>query len=177
MKYLAYGSNMLTQRLNARVSSAAKPSTVALRGHALLFHKRSNDGSGKCSIVKTDSDDDVIYGVVFDVADEQMSALDKAEGVGQGYRRDEITLMVGRDATKAFVYIAEENYRDNALRPYRWYYDLVLAGAEEHALPAKYVRKLRAVSFIEDTAADRPTRLEALAALNKYAQSKKTSSP
>lgn len=173
MKYFAYGSNMLAERLKARVSSAKNPRPFALRKHRLRFHKKSCDCSGKCNIVATARDGDVVHGVLFDIDDDQISSLDKAEGVGHGYRRDEIAVSIDGIETKVFVYIAEKDAIDDALVPYRWYYDLVLSGAEQHALPSDYVAGLRAIPFTHDPKPDRKSRLEALDALRKYAESKK----
>lgn len=74
-----------------------------------------------------------------------------------------------------YVYVAEENAIDDALVPYSWYYELVLAGAEQHALPNDYVAGLRAIPFTQDPKADRKSWLEALDALKKYSDSKKGS--
>jgi hypothetical protein len=115
----------------------------------------------------------VVHGVLFDIADAQIGSLDSAEGVGYGYQRDEITLILDGTETKVFVYIAEKKAIDEALVPYRWYYDLVLAGAEQHALPSDYVAGLQAIPFTQDPKADRKSRLEALDVLKKYEDSKK----
>lgn len=172
LKYFAYGSNMLTERLKARVSSASNPTHYVLLRHHLRFHKKSVDCSGKCSIVATESATDAVHGILFDVADDQIDALDRAEGVGYGYQRDEITIMLDGAETKVFVYVAEKNAIDEALVPYRWYYDLVLAGAEQHALPNNYVAGLRAIPFTQDPKVDRKSRLEALSLLKRYADTK-----
>ncbi len=174
MKYFAYGSNMLTERLQDRVCSAKNPRPLALRGHRLRFHKKSSDCSGKCNIVKTACDGDVVHGVLFEVEDAQMSALDAFEGVGHGYRRDEITVSLDGTTMTASVYVAEKNAIDDALMPYCWYYDLVLAGAEQQRLPGDYVAGLRAIPFTQDPKPNRKTRFEALEALRKYEESKKT---
>jgi len=114
----------------------------------------------------------VVHGVIFDVDETQIGALDSAEGVGSGYRKDEITVALSGVETKVLVYVAEKDATDDALIPYRWYYDLVLAGAEEHALPRDYVAGLRAVPFTQDPKSDRKSRLEALEALAKYKKTK-----
>jgi len=172
MKYFAYGSNMLVERLIERkIISVKNPTLHALHSYKLRFHKKSTDCSGKCSIVKTNSEADVVHGVIFDIDDKQIGLLDKAEGVGYGYRRDDASLKVG-DSPVSF-YIAENGYTDEALVPYRWYYDLVLAGAEQHNLPLDYVAGLKAIPFTEDPKSDRDSRREALAILGKYTASKK----
>ena len=173
MKYFAYGSNMLTQRLAARVPSAANPLKFALHGYSLHFHKRSDDRSGKCNIVKTDAQSAVVYGVIFDVADGEIGILDEAEGAGYGYRRDSLILELNGMPQAAAVYLAEADYINDALRPYRWYRDLVLAGAEQHALPPDYRLNLEAIPFDEDPKPNRKTKLEAERALKAYAELKK----
>lgn len=174
MKYFAYGSNMLTERIKARVPSAKNPTHLALHKFRLRFHKKSTDCSGKCNIVATECDEDMVHGVLFEVEDAQISALDRAEGVGYGYRRDEITVSLNGKETKIFIYVAEKDAIGEALVPYRWYYDLVMAGAEQHRLPFDYVAGLRAIPFTHDPKPDRKSRLNALDALQKYAESKKT---
>ena len=174
MKYFAYGSNMLTERLQDRVSSAKNPRPLALRGHRLRFHKKSSDGSGKCNIIATACDNDVVHGVLFEIDDAQMNTLDCYEGVCYCYRRVEITIALDGTETKACVYVAEKDAIDDALMPYRWYYDLVLSAAEQHALPRDYVAGLGAIPFTYDPKPNRKTRLKALDVLRKCKESKKT---
>ena len=45
---LAYGSNLHPFRLTHRVPSAKLLGVVSVPGKRLAFHKRSDDGSGKC---------------------------------------------------------------------------------------------------------------------------------
>lgn len=171
MKYFAYGSNMLTERLQDRVPSAKNPRPLALPKHRLRFHKKSTDCSGKCNIVPTACDGDVVHGVLFEIDDAQMSTLDDHEGVG--YRRNEITVWLDGTETKVCVYVAEKDAIDDDLMPYRWYCDLVLAGAEQQRLPRDYVAGLRAIPFTRDPKPNRKTRLKALDVLRKYKESKK----
>jgi hypothetical protein len=49
------------------------------------------------------------------------------------------------------TYIADASFIDDSLQPYSWYKDFVLAGAEEHGLPAEYVEsRIVAVHAIGD---------------------------
>ena len=83
MFYFAYGSNMLTERLQARVSSASFKSTAILPDYSLRFHKRSTDGSGKCDVVQCAGE--LVHGVFFKIDCVQQDMLDDAEGLGKGY--------------------------------------------------------------------------------------------
>lgn len=162
MKYFAYGSNMLTARLGDRVSSAANPTPYALVAHQLRFHKRSVDGSGKCSLIDTGDPRDVVHGVIFDIEDRQIPDLDLHEGVGHGYRRCIRQLCLHGTTHEVLMYVAEAGFTDDALVPYKWYLDLVVAGAEEHGLPRDYVAALRAVPYRQDPDPSRKTRQDAL---------------
>ena len=59
---------MSTRRLNDRVPSARAISVAMLFGHKLKIHKKGIDGSAKCDAFRTDDSNDVIYGVVFEIA-------------------------------------------------------------------------------------------------------------
>ena len=172
MKYFAYGSNMLTERLQARVPSARNPVRAAAHGYSIRFHKVSVDHSGKCNIVRSIVRDSIVHGVLFDVADSEIGRLDRAEGRGCGYECKRIPVMTGETSVEATVYVAVPECINNALHPYEWYLDLVLAGAEQHSLPEEYVAALRAVSCRKDQDLDRETRLEAIRALEAHRHSK-----
>lgn len=172
MKYFAYGSNMLEERLQSpcRAPGAVFLNTGSIQGYRLRFHKKSKDGSGKCNIVKTGSAEDVVYGVVFDVPENQLKALDKAEGVGYGYHHDcNIPVrLTGGTEMRMLLYVADSCCINDALIPYVWYQRLVTAGAEQHKLPKNYIADLKAVPSSEDPDPNRPAKLEAEEALNAY---------
>jgi hypothetical protein len=160
MLYFGYGSNMLTARLRARVPSATPRWAGRLDGHALHFHKRSRDGSGKCNIVRAENR--AVHGVVFDVDAREVDALDEAEQRGRGYERCDVRVHGPSASVEAFAYVAQPAYVDDALLPYEWYLALVLAGAREHGLPADYVAGLDAVRSYPDPNEARRRRYRAL---------------
>ena len=85
MKYFAYGSNMCSLLLKDRVPSAEKYAIAAFKGHVLKFHKISKDGSGKCDAFETKSPEDIVYGVLFEISENEKQDLDSKEGLGDGY--------------------------------------------------------------------------------------------
>lgn len=166
MKYFAYGSNMLCERLKKRVSGVETFGTARLQKYSLRFHKRSIDGSGKCNLLNTGNDSDEVHEVLFEIPENQLAALDDAEGLGNGYERATIAVTgMSADPIDAAVYLATPDAIDPALEPYDWYRSLVIAGARQHNLPEAYVREIEAVSFKADPKATRKTRLEALEVL------------
>lgn len=163
MLYFAYGSNMCTGRLRARVPSATPVRTARLNGHAFHFHKKSDDGSGKGNALQTDNNEDVVWGVIFEIDRAQKQALDDAEGLGKGYR-EAATAVIDQTGIghEVFMYVAEAASIDNALQPYSWYKRFVVEGARQHELPADYVVRLEAVFAAEDPKRERDARNRAI---------------
>lgn len=161
---------MLMERLRARnrAPSAVFVGVAECKGRKLTFRKVSKDLSGKCDATLGLPDRDVVHGVVFDVPESEMRQLDKAEGRGAGYERVFVPVTLGGESVEVLAYIAQPNRVDDGLRPYRWYLDLVMAGAEQHGLPDEYRRQIAATIATIDPEITRPERLEAEAALAAY---------
>jgi hypothetical protein len=155
---------MLRERLTERCATAKFVSVGVLLDHALVFGKRSDDGSGKCAFRHKPGSD--VWGVLWEVADADLAELDGFEGVGRGYTRIDVDVTTSaRDTVPAFSYHATE--LDDALRPYDWYWALVVAGARQHGLPQSHVTGLEAVARDPDPKPNRPRRLAALAVLRR----------
>ena len=161
---------MLEERLCARkrVPSATFVSRAFVRGYRLRFHKRSSDCSGKCNIVQTELSEDLLHGVVFEVPDGDLPALDRAEGVGHGYHHQDVTITIDDNDSVALAYVADSDRINDSLIPYVWYHQLVISGATQHNLPIDYVAGLRAIPFTDDPESARLTKIEAEAALRAY---------
>ena len=91
--YFAYGSNMSTARLRERTPSCKPLGIATLPGHALRFHKRSTDKSGKCNAFACGNDDRVIGRALFSFDPAERAKLDNAEGVGSGYEHAVVTVI------------------------------------------------------------------------------------
>ena len=157
--YFAYGSNMSTARLRDRMPSCEPLGVAKLSGHSLRFHKRSQDGSGKCNALATGGDDAVI-GVLFRFDPKERGKLDSAEGAGKGYEHATVTVINDRgQRRKVLTYLAKQTHIDDRLKPYDWYKEHVLAGAEEHGLPPDYVAEfIQPIEAIEDPDQERARR-------------------
>jgi gamma-glutamylcyclotransferase len=149
----AYGSNMSTARLRARVPSARVIGRGVLHGHQLVWHKISKDGSGKCDVVASDAPNAVVHGVVFAINQTEKATLDRAEGLGKGYDERQVTVEVDGEPFVATMYYA--THKNPALKPYSWYRAHVLAGAYEHELPPEYIAVLEAIEALQDPDASR----------------------
>ena len=156
--YFGYGSNLCTQRLEARVSGVTLVTRAWLNGYELRWNKRGKDGSGKCSISVSEQSDTVVHGAVFSLSDDQKGRLDRVEGVGFGYNEIGVVVESGDGPRSAVTYIARAAHIDDSLGPYRWYRDLVISGAEALLLPADYIDGLRGVVGHDDPDPEREAR-------------------
>jgi gamma-glutamylcyclotransferase len=149
MYYFAYGSNMSSPRLTARIPDARVHCTARLLGYRLRFRKIGRDGSAKCDAEPTVGPEDVVHGVVYQIAAERRVLLDACEGLGRGYRAADVRL-TGADGHEldAFCYLATRV--DPGLRPFDWYREHVLRGAREHSLPPTYRAAIAAVPVWPD---------------------------
>ena len=162
MKYFAYGSNMSMSRLRERVPSAECLGCFTLKQHDLRFHKLSKDGSSKCDAFYTGDEGHLILGRLFEIQPSDKPALDRAEGLGNGY--DEKTVIVHAadgspvEATTYFATAIDEN-----LKPYSWYVNHVLVGAREMSFPDEYVQsRISTVESIQDEDEARDSRERAI---------------
>jgi gamma-glutamylcyclotransferase len=152
VKYFAYGSNMLTERLRAadRCPSASPVGVGSVRGYTLQFWKPSRDESGKATIVRSERAAARVIGVVFEIDEREKRSLDRAEGVGNGYDiLDDVVVRLESGAEiLAGTYIGTA--LNQTLRPYDWYRAFVIAGAIQHGLPSSWIATLEATEFVRD---------------------------
>ncbi|EML1597273.1 gamma-glutamylcyclotransferase [Burkholderia cenocepacia] len=153
--YFAYGSNMSEPRLSTRVRSFRRIAIGYLDGYKLTFDKVSLDGSAKCDCEHTGLADHRVWGVVFAMDVGEQTALDKAEGRGNGYDRHEIELPTDMGVMPAVTYFATG--KRLGLSPYHWYKHHVLFGARAAQFPPEYIAAIEAIASIEDP---KPSRVE-----------------
>lgn len=158
--YFAYGSNMLTERLRARVRSARPVGAARLPGMTLSFAKRGRDLSGKAMIATAEDTALPLHGVLFEIDAAEIAVLDGFEG--PGYARATLSVTAGGTPVAAQVYVPMPDHIDAALLPFDWYLELILAGGRQHGLPPHWIGALAAMSRLPDPVRDRPTRAEAM---------------
>ncbi len=124
--------------------------------HVLTFHKKSNDGSSKCNMFNSESD--LIYGAIYKLKPEHKNRLDEFEGKGYGYIDNQITLEHDDMEYTCFTYLAQKSHIVSDHKPYHWYKNLVLLGAQYLQFPDTYISSIEVVESIEDP--DRTRRKE-----------------
>ena len=138
--YFAYGSNMSTARLAARVSDPVTVGSAHLIDWQLAFNKPGRDGTGKANLVPAAGAR--VWGVAWTLPEDAWPVLD---GFEPDYERSVLRLLQpdGR-ALHAHVYLYACPADTPSIRPSRDYLDHLLAGATEHGLPEEYIAKIRA---------------------------------
>lgn len=166
--YFAYGSNMHPARLRERTPSCRRVGVATLPGFALRFHQVSvGDGSAKCNVLETGEHVDRVHGVVYRIPAVERPALDAAENLGVGYRIRHLDVHMDGETRSVFCYVAVEGTIDDQARPYRWYRDIVLHGARQHAFPEAYLAAISGEPVSEDPDDARTARHQQLLAINE----------
>lgn len=148
--YFAYGSNLHPMRLMERVPSVELIGIAKHSGYRLTFHKKSNDGSSKCNMFESSSEDDEIIGAIYKLNPNHKNDLDGFEGKGCGYIDNQIMLSHGGSEYTCFTYLAQQSHIVSDLKPYHWYKALVVLGAKYLCFPSEYISSIETVESIED---------------------------
>lgn len=118
----------------------------------------SNDESLKFNI-QNDVNESV-FGVVYNVSDDDLDELDKFEGViksgkskGKGYIREIVKVIYNDNSVEAITYICTcgekiDNSGEN--KPYSWYVKHALIGAREAELDRLYIEEYINIKSKED---------------------------
>ncbi|QNI04860.1 gamma-glutamylcyclotransferase [Halomonas sp. SH5A2] len=156
MLCFSYGSNMSTHRLMARIP-AHFVTTAKLPNYRLAFHQYGGDGSGKCDIVPA-SEEEAVYGVIWEVALHHKPTLDGYENLGDAYDETWLTVtdLTNHRPLDVQAYLGKVTAQ--RIRPYSWYKQHVIAGAHEHKLPLAYIRALEEVQAWDDPDTERHAR-------------------
>ncbi len=142
MIYFAFGSNMLTKRLEERIGKCGCLGRAILKKYKLAFNKLAKDGSGKANIVFTGNNDNHVYGVCFNLDEDQLNTLDEFE---IGYIRDVVKVSIGTNIMEAATYIANSEAVHDNLHINKKYLQFCIDGGKEHGLPKDYIQ------FLEST--------------------------
>ncbi|MGM0537029.1 MAG: gamma-glutamylcyclotransferase family protein [Pseudomonadota bacterium] len=144
--YFAYGSNMNTARVAARIGPTRRVLAGVLHDHALRFDKASRvAGIGHANVVPRPGDS--VEGALFELEQPgQIRGMDPFEGYPCEYDRHRLPIATREGDIDAWVYIAAPGTTAAALHPAREYLEHLLAGAP--FLSTTYHARLSAVEAI-----------------------------
>lgn len=148
--YFAYGSNMNRARVERRAMPFVDHHGGLLHDYRLAFNKRSTVHPGAASANVVHSPGDRVEGVLYRLPDHSgIEMMDPFEGYPVRYRRERLPVVAGDSICHAWVYLANDDYIAEGLRPARWYLNHLLAG-EPH-LSVDYLRRLAATHCLPDS--------------------------
>ena len=133
--YFAYGSNMCSRRLSARVGPVRALGAARLDDHEHRFSKLGRDGTGKGNVERRLGR--VVHGVAYEVTEVQLVRLADFEG---GYRRVELDIVIAEQARAAATFVALHSV--DAPPPSPEYVAHYRRGILEHGLPRAYARTI-----------------------------------
>ena len=151
MKYFAYGSNMDEDWLQQpdRCPSARFLYKAKLTGYRLAFTRTSS--RHRCGVADILVDPlGIVWGIVYEIKDEEWPALDEAEGVPYGaYRPLTVTIQPDGKPERAIESLTYEVVTKITPhpKPNAVYKKRMLDGAEHVRLPADYIEQLRAIEI------------------------------
>ena len=153
--YFAYGSNMQTATFCGRrgvTFSRALPARAA--GWRLVVDKPPllPVGEAFANIVRDPAAE--VCGVLYEISASELAHVELTEGVLIG-NYDRVEIAVTALASPSFDVTActlASDRHDPTLQPSERYMACLVAGAEEHGLPATYVARLRAIPSRPETA-------------------------
>ena len=126
MLYFAYGMNTNTQGMAARC-----PGAVAFGRARLLGHRFRFAGPADVQVDRRD----FVDGVLWDITADCLKSLDILEGYPYYYERKWATVEFEQGEYSALVYYMKPGHKNNA--PSSSYFNMVLEGYEEFAVPTK----------------------------------------
>jgi hypothetical protein len=143
MLYFAYGSNMDPVQMAERTPGARALGAARLDGYRLTFTRDSPAWGGGVGHIEADPDSEV-WGVLWDLTDVHVAALDGYEGIDIGaYVRDVVTVSFdGRDVEAQVYFAVPRGFK----APSKKYLSALVRGAEAHGCPDEYVDRLKNIS-------------------------------
>jgi gamma-glutamylcyclotransferase len=155
MLNFAYGSNLLAERLLARVPKARFVGVGKITNWRFALNIHSTDGSAKANAIYTGRLEDVLQGALYELDEAGKAVLDRFEDVGGAYRIEQATAETAGGPREVYLYAGNPSRFVENQPPYDWYLGFILAGARQRGLPAEFIKRLEAVRAIPDPDARR----------------------
>lgn len=148
--YFAYGSNMNPERVRHRKMPFRGHAGGVLADYRLAFNKRSVKYRGAASANVIAAPGDRVEGVLYELAHPtQIEFMDPFEGYPVRYTRLSLPIACGDTSIDAWVYIANESFVVEGLKPARWYLGHLLCGRD--FLSEAYYDQLALVECLPDS--------------------------
>ena len=122
--YFGYGMNTHPDQMATRCPDATLVGVAYLDNYRLVFRNHAD--------IEIDTGSSVC-GVLWEVSDKDMIALDRLEGFPRYYLRQRVLVETTTESYVAWVYSMED--QDYEMTPSQSYYDMCAAGYKHHGVP------------------------------------------
>ena len=140
--YFAYASNMEPRRFRRLCPRGTMVGPARLPGHRLAFSRYSRQRRGGSADVVPDPESEV-WGVLYEVDEDDLAAMDRSEGVPAAYHREVVTVVdEAGEERQAVTYVAN---RTGEFLPHKEYLRVIVQGAEVRGLPSEYIEGLKGI--------------------------------
>jgi len=143
--YFAYGSNMNQEQMTERCPSATLVGVAELQDYRLAFSIFSPKRLCGCADIIPSSGESV-YGLLYQLPEVDMAALDTFEGAPVHYRRTTVQVRSRNEMVEAQSYEVVSKQSD--VHPSAHYLGLIQNAAARNAFPKKYKDFLRSIGTL-----------------------------
>lgn len=139
--YIAYGSNMSSQRLSYRVGKIMAVRRGELVGYRLVFNKIGDDDEVKANLNYV-GNDGMCPIVAYALTSEQINKLDRCEGTPRHYIRLGMPFTTDAgDSCLGYIYLAHLKKLTEEGQPTKPYLQYIIDGYEEHGFDTSKLTK------------------------------------
>jgi gamma-glutamylcyclotransferase (GGCT)/AIG2-like uncharacterized protein YtfP len=145
--YFAYGSNLDTTQMNARLGRIPTSVVARLPGYRFAFNTNDPQLGQMYANLVVDTGSEV-WGVVYTCSLADLESLDDYEDVRSGhYRRGRVVAITrAGEHLEAQAYFACQERLCPERKPSPEYARKILSGARTHGLPPEYIRQIAALA-------------------------------
>ncbi len=148
MLYFAYGSNLDQEQMRERCPDSKLVGKAVLKNYKLDFDIFSSKRGGGCADIIPSSDDEV-WGLLYELTEQDMKKLDAAEGVDGGHYRRIVVTVEDNSERILEVQTYEAVDKKPFIKPTRAYLAMIKTGARQFNFPESYRKELERVPFAE----------------------------
>jgi len=137
--YFAYGSNLNVDQMKSRIGEWQLAKRAIVRNYKLVFNVFSKQrGSYSANLQETNNFEDTVSGVVYHITQDQLSKLQKSEGVAPMDIR--VELEDGNEISHAKVFIWKTTEKEH--EPHKDYRRIIEQGFLQHGYPDSSAKKI-----------------------------------
>lgn len=144
MKYFAYGPTMSTDYIREHCPRAKFIMRASLPNFRVEFRRFSEDFKGGISSIMQ-APGEMVIGVIYDVDENEILALDVLEEVPRGIYRRDTYLVLGEDGEWHPADLYQVVKPSGPYPPSKKILESMLAGAKEHQIDPEYIAKLESL--------------------------------